>query len=62
MLKSGGKNLPHSPLGPIGGNRLYSLDIRAQFDMFWILVQKILLKRLAKATGSFLLEWLLQSS
>jgi predicted acyltransferase len=43
---------PPSPLGPIGGNRLYSLDALRGFDMFWILGAEDIVNALAKATGS----------
>src|ERR1700688_2231473 len=41
-----------SPLGPIGGQRLYSLDALRGFDMFWILGAEEIVNTLAQATGS----------
>ncbi len=43
---------PASPLGPIGGQRLYSLDALRGFDMFWILGAEEIVGSLANATGS----------
>jgi predicted acyltransferase len=43
---------PDSPLGPIGGQRLYSLDALRGFDMFWIMGAEEIVNGLAKATGS----------
>lgn len=43
---------PSSPLGPIGGQRLYSLDALRGFDMFWILGAEDIVNALAEATGS----------
>jgi predicted acyltransferase len=43
---------PASPLGPIGGQRLYSLDALRGFDMFWILGAEDIVNSLAQATGS----------
>ncbi|HSZ34392.1 MAG TPA: DUF5009 domain-containing protein [Puia sp.] len=43
---------PASPLGPIGGQRLYSLDALRGFDMFWILGAEEIVGTLARATGS----------
>ena len=43
---------PPSPLGPIGGQRLYSLDALRGFDMFWILGAEEIVGSLANATGS----------
>lgn len=43
---------PPSPLGPIGGQRLYSLDALRGFDMFWILGAEEIVNTLAQATGS----------
>lgn len=47
---------PDSPLGPIGGQRLYSLDALRGFDMFWIMGAEDIVNALAKATGSPALE------
>jgi predicted acyltransferase len=41
-----------SPLGPIGGQRLYSLDALRGFDMFWIMGAEDIVNEIAKATGS----------
>ena len=41
-----------SPLGPIGGQRLYSLDALRGFDMFWIMGAEEIFHTLAEATGS----------
>src|SRR4249919_1809052 len=41
-----------SPLGPIGGQRLYSLDALRGFDMFWIMGAEDIFHTLAEATGS----------
>src|SRR5450755_1049009 len=43
---------PDSPLGPIGGQRLYSLDALRGFDMFWIMGAEEIFNTLAQATGS----------
>jgi predicted acyltransferase len=43
---------PDSPLGPIGGQRLYSLDALRGFDMFWIMGAEEIVNTLANATGS----------
>src|SRR6195952_2235777 len=43
---------PDSPLGPIGGQRLYSLDALRGFDMFWIMGAEEIFHGLAKITGS----------
>jgi predicted acyltransferase len=43
---------PPSPLGPIGGQRLYSLDALRGFDMFWILGAEDIVNEIAKATNS----------
>jgi predicted acyltransferase len=43
---------PDSPLGPIGGQRLYSLDALRGFDMFWIMGAEGIVGTLADATGS----------
>jgi predicted acyltransferase len=43
---------PDSPLGPIGGQRLYSLDALRGFDMFWIMGAEEIVNTLAEATGS----------
>ncbi len=43
---------PPSPLGPIGGQRLYSLDALRGFDMFWIMGAEDIVNSLADATGS----------
>ena len=43
---------PDSPLGPIGGQRLYSLDALRGFDMFWIMGAEEIFNTLAPATGS----------
>jgi len=40
-----------SPLGPVGGQRLYSLDALRGFDMFWIMGAEDIFNALAKATG-----------
>jgi hypothetical protein len=37
-----------SPLGPIGGQRLYSLDALRGFDMFWILGAEEIINSLAQ--------------
>lgn len=52
------KNHPISdtPLGPTGGQRLYSLDALRGFDMFWIMGAEEIFKELAKATGSPVFE------
>jgi len=44
--------VPDSPLGPIGGQRLYSLDALRGFDMFWILGGEEIFHTLADATGN----------
>ena len=49
---------PDSPLGPIGGQRLYSLDALRGFDMFWIMGAEEIFNTLAKATGSAPLNWI----
>jgi predicted acyltransferase len=41
-----------SPLGPIGGQRLYSLDALRGFDMFWIMGAEEIFNTLAQATGN----------
>src|SRR3954464_15341009 len=41
-----------TPLGPTGGQRLYSLDALRGFDMFWIMGAEEIFDGLAKATGS----------
>jgi len=41
-----------SPLGPIGGNRLYSLDALRGFDMFWIMGAEEIVNTMARATNS----------
>jgi predicted acyltransferase len=41
-----------SPLGPIGGQRLYSLDALRGFDMFWIMGAEDIVSEIAKATNS----------
>jgi predicted acyltransferase len=43
---------PDSPLGPIGGQRLYSLDALRGFDMFWIMGAEGIVGTLSDATGS----------
>lgn len=45
-----------SPLGPTGGQRLYSLDALRGFDMFWIMGAEAIFKELATATQSPVLE------
>jgi LPXTG-motif cell wall-anchored protein len=47
-----------SPLGPTGGQRLYSLDALRGFDMFWILGAEDIFNELAKATGLPAFEWI----
>lgn len=49
---------PESPLGPIGGQRLYSLDALRGFDMFWIMGAEEIFNSLAKATDSPALGWI----
>jgi predicted acyltransferase len=44
--------VPDSPLGPIGGQRLYSLDALRGFDMFWIMGAEEIFAKLSDATGS----------
>ena len=39
-----------TPLGPTGGQRLYSLDALRGFDMFWIMGAEDIFNELAKAT------------
>jgi predicted acyltransferase len=39
-----------TPLGPTGGQRLYSLDALRGFDMFWIMGAEEIFNELAKAT------------
>jgi predicted acyltransferase len=47
-----------SPLGPTGGQRLYSLDALRGFDMFWILGGEEIFNSLYKATGSPVFGWI----
>lgn len=47
-----------SPLGPIGGQRLYSLDALRGFDMFWIMGAEEIFNSWAKATDSPALNWI----
>jgi len=47
-----------TPLGPTGGQRLYSLDALRGFDMFWILGAEDIFNALAKATGLPAFEWI----
>jgi predicted acyltransferase len=47
-----------TPLGPTGGQRLYSLDALRGFDMFWILGAEEIFHELAKATGLPAFEWI----
>jgi len=47
-----------TPLGPTGGQRLYSLDALRGFDMFWILGAEDIFNELAKATGSPVFDWI----
>ena len=42
------KPLMDTPLGPTGGQRLYSLDALRGFDMFWILGAEDIFNELAK--------------
>ncbi len=39
-----------TPLGPTGGQRLYSLDALRGFDMFWIMGAEEIFNTAAKAT------------
>jgi predicted acyltransferase len=48
----GEPTVPDSPLGPIGGQRLYSLDALRGFDMFWIMGAEDIFNTLSDATGS----------
>jgi predicted acyltransferase len=50
--------LMDTPLGPTGGQRLYSLDALRGFDMFWILGAEDIFNALAKATGLPVFEWI----
>ncbi|HCL82361.1 MAG TPA: DUF5009 domain-containing protein [Chitinophagaceae bacterium] len=55
------KNISHvldTPLGPTGGQRLYSLDALRGFDMFWIMGAEEIFHALFKATGSPALGWI----
>jgi LPXTG-motif cell wall-anchored protein len=52
------KPLLDTPLGPTGGQRLYSLDALRGFDMFWILGAEDIFNELAKATGLPAFEWI----
>jgi predicted acyltransferase len=53
MIKQNSQSpLPDSPLGPIGGQRLYSLDALRGFDMFWIMGAEEIVNTLADATDS----------
>ncbi len=47
-----------TPLGPTGGQRLYSLDALRGFDMFWILGAEDIFNELAKATGFPVFQWI----
>jgi predicted acyltransferase len=52
MTKHNNPSPAASPLGPIGGQRLYSLDALRGFDMFWIMGAEDIVHTLSKATGS----------
>ena len=52
------KPLMDTPLGPTGGQRLYSLDALRGFDMFWILGAEDIFNELAKATGLPAFQWI----
>src|SRR5450432_283256 len=45
-------HLLDTPLGPTGGQRLYSLDALRGFDMFWIMGAEEIVNTIAQATGS----------
>jgi predicted acyltransferase len=47
-----------TPLGPTGGQRLYSLDALRGFDMFWILGAEDIFHELAKATDLPAFQWI----
>ena len=47
-----------TPLGPTGGQRLYSLDALRGFDMFWIMGAEEIFNTLAKATDWPALNWI----
>jgi predicted acyltransferase len=47
-----------TPLGPTGGQRLYSLDALRGFDMFWIMGAEEIFKTLAQATDSPVMNWI----
>jgi predicted acyltransferase len=47
-----------TPLGPTGGQRLYSLDALRGFDMFWIMGAEEIFNTWAKATDWPALNWI----
>ncbi|HEX3079566.1 MAG TPA: DUF5009 domain-containing protein, partial [Puia sp.] len=47
-----------TPLGPTGGQRLYSLDALRGFDMFWIMGAEEIFNTWAKATNWPALNWI----
>ena len=47
-----------TPLGPTGGQRLYSLDALRGFDMFWIMGAEEIFNTAAKATDWPALNWI----
>jgi predicted acyltransferase len=47
-----------TPLGPTGGQRLYSLDALRGFDMFWIMGAEEIFNTWAKATNWPVLNWI----
>jgi predicted acyltransferase len=47
-----------TPLGPTGGQRLYSLDALRGFDMFWIMGAEEIFNTAAKATNWPALNWI----
>jgi predicted acyltransferase len=59
MSKHKNHELPlDTPLGPTGGQRLYSLDALRGFDMFWIMGAEEIFNTLAKATDWPPLNWI----